>query len=176
MFTNTQKRKNVTTTKYPKQEAILSLINRLPSPKLPESRRDKFTGAGEWSNLDLDEALVALGVNCMSARFLLDLQGEPDVTITTLRDKIQLGKVFLPLWIRHHWLLGVLDNNVLQIADSSPGVATREDISLLINLLSFIKEAPINLKWFSTPRQPKGSVECGLHVVINAILHQTLQK
>ena len=109
----------------------------------------------------------------MPARFLLDLQGEPDVTIKILRDKIQLGKVFLPLWIRHHWLLGVLENNVLKIADSSPGVATREDISLLTNLLSFIKEVPIHLKWFSTPRQPRGSVECGLHVVINTILHQT---
>jgi len=77
VFINTQKRKNVTTTKYPKQEAILSLINRLPSPKLPESRRDKVTGAGEWSNLDLDEALVALGVNRVVDKWLKTLFHEP---------------------------------------------------------------------------------------------------
>ena len=171
VFNTAQKRKTKTTSNYPQQEAILSLINRIPTPQLPEARRDKITGAGEWSNLDLDEAFNALEVNCMPARFLLDLQGEPEETIKILREKLQLGKVFLPLWIRHHWLLGVVDKNVLKIADSSPGVATREDISTITNLLAFVQEAPVHLQWFSTPRQPRGSVECGLHVVINAILH-----
>lgn len=167
------KQQRKTTSKFPQQEAILALINRIPSPQLPESRRDKITGAGEWSNLDLDEAFNALEVNCMPARFLLDLQGKPAETIALLKEKIQLGKVYLPLWIRHHWLLGVFNNNVITIADSSPGVATKEDITTLTNILAFTQEAPVKLQWFSTPRQPRGSVECGLHVVVNALLHHT---
>jgi hypothetical protein len=67
----------------------------------------------------------------MPARFLLDMQGSPADTISLLKEKMQLGKVYLPLWIRHHWLLGVYNNNTLTIADSSPGVATKEDISTL---------------------------------------------
>ena len=149
---------------------ILSLINKIPTPKLPESTLDRITGGGEWSNIDLDVALENLGINAMPARFLVDLQDDPPPTIALLRTKAT-QKLYLPLWIRHHWLLGVLEANSLYIADSSPGIATKEDIAALTDLFAFIKEGPITLRWLCSPRQPRSSVECGLHVVINTILH-----
>lgn len=173
VYTKTPTRKTTTTTKFASSERILSIINRIPTPKLPESTRDKITGGGEWSNLDLDEAFATLQVNCMQARFLLDLQEDPAMTLNLLKEKMQLGKVYLPLWIRHHWLLGVFNNNTLTLADSSPGVATREDVNNLATLLAYAQDAPVHIKWFATPRQPRGTVECGLHVVVNALLHQT---
>jgi len=148
---------------------LLEIINAIPSPKLPESTRNLLTGSGEWSNRDLDEAFTQLNLNRMPARFLVDMQDHPSTTLATLKTKMK-DTLYLPLWIRHHWILGVWTPGMLTIADSSPGIATKADFLAVQALLAYASLMPVGIQWFNVPRQPSNSVECGLHVAINLIL------
>ena len=155
---------------------LLGIINSIPTPSLPETARDRLSGGGEWSNYDLDEAFNMLRVNCLPARFLVDLQADPSTTINLLKSKMN-APLYLPLWIRHHWLLGIWRAGTLTLADSSPGIARKEDIEALLALFTHISQTPTKLEWCKVPKQPRSSVECGLHVTINLVLmtHQLLQ-
>ena len=142
---------------------LLELINAIPSPKLPESTRNLLTGSGEWSNRDLDEAFAQLNLNRMPARFLVDMQDHPTPTLSILKTKMK-DTLYLPLWIRHHWIFGVWTPWM------SPGIATKADFLAVQVLLAFAAEAPVGIQWFNVPRQPSNSVECRLHVPINLTL------
>jgi hypothetical protein len=74
------------------------------------------------------------------------------------------GRVFVPLHIRHHWvLLLVRDEGGLrgEVYDSAPSYIVRKDITKLLSMVS--------LDFRRGMRQLRGSNECGIFVLANAI-------
>jgi hypothetical protein len=123
-----------------------------------------------WTNVDLDEVMHNLNLPCLPARFLVDLQDDAYSAIELLREKIT-EILYVPLWIRHHWLLAVWNGkDTLALADSSPGIATPTDISTVAALFAYAANSQVTTKWYQVPKQPRTSIECGLHVALNAIM------
>jgi hypothetical protein len=76
-------------------------------------------------------------------------------------------RVFAPVHVRFHWTLAVFDmidaEVIVHVFDSAPSEVTRGDIVALLRHCGF--DEP-----FFVPcgKQPRDSVECGIHVVLNA--------
>ena len=74
------------------------------------------------------------------------------------------GKVFVPLHIRHHWvLLVVREEGGLRgdVYDSAPSYVVQKDITKLLGMVSMDFRVGM--------RQLRGSNECGIFVLANAI-------
>jgi len=156
--------------KFVDSESLRQMVQELAPVKLPETSRDKLSGGGMWTNVDLDEVMHNLNLNCLPARFLVDLQDDAYSAIELLRGKIT-ETLYVPLWIRHHWLLAVWNGkDTLSLADSSPGIATTADIATVSALFAYAANNHVTTKWYQVPKQPRTSIECGLHVALNAIL------
>ena len=83
----------------------------------------------------------------------------------------ELGRIYMPVHIRHHWLLVVVKvtggNWILEVYDSAASVVTRVTLAPL--LLELFPRAQIT--FCPSPRQRRGSNECGLFVVCNVLAH-----
>ena len=77
--------------------------------------------------------------------------------------------VIAPLHIRHHWVLAIFStlNNHLRarVYDSAPSPVTRRDINGTLCRL----HAAVD--FVRVPKQPRGSCECGVHVILHAWRH-----
>lgn len=79
--------------------------------------------------------------------------------------------VFLPLWFRHHWVLGSLNpGGTLDIWDSAPSTIIQSDIRDFASALSTRLGFPVSVKGRLIPRQPYASRQCGIHTVARALL------
>lgn len=66
---------------------------------------------------------------------------------------------------RHHWVLLDIQNGVFHVYDSAVSRAVRQDITKLTQALSL----PLPV-WHTCPQQKRGSNECGLFVILNALI------
>lgn len=80
-----------------------------------------------------------------------------------------MGWVFMPTHVRHHWVSSIITrapngHTRVSVFDSAPSPPTRRDIIKGFTNLGFDDVSII-----SHCRQPRGSNECGLHVVLLAL-------
>ena len=89
------------------------------------------------------------------------------------------------MWFRHHWIAGVIrpaaasvrtrtgsspDSFCLDVWDFAPSNQVRADLTSLVPLLSNLLQAPLTLRIRRCARQPYGSRQCGVHVLVRAVL------
>ena len=78
----------------------------------------------------------------------------------------RVKEVCAPLHVRYHWALAVFSKRGegihVQVLDSAPSMATRDDIRRVLGRLHVT-----TVEFVPCARQPRGSEECGIHVIIN---------
>ena len=117
---------------------------------------------GDWgadlSNEEIDEALGLLGLQALKADLTTRrVDGWGDVLP-------RQGITIVPVWSASHWLVGVLREDTLIFMNSAPQarhVAKMESVARGMGLKAW--EAKV-------PRQPGGTNQCGVHLVVNALL------
>ena len=82
--------------------------------------------------------------------------------------------VMMPLWFRHHWVLGVYSTkstpHTLDVWDSAPSpIVQREILSFAATLAKRLQQ-DLQVKGRLAPRQPYGSRQCGVHIITRAIV------
>ena len=128
--------------------------------------------------MDIDRVLTELNFITAPSTWLITVQNSPEMGESIFKSCYskwnESAQPFLPLvlWIRHHWLVIFLQGNVLYVADSAPGVATFRDLKAVAELLATFTGNPIDIVKLHAPRQPRNSVECGLHVIVNTLLFE----
>ena len=80
------------------------------------------------------------------------------------------GVLVLPLWFRHHWVLGTLTGTQLDVWDSAPSSLVKADIIAFAQRLATRLNSPLRVRSRKVARQPYGSRQCGLHTVVRALL------
>ena len=102
----------------------------------------------------------------LPARLYSDATRLPS-SATELRARLRLGHdhvCLFPVHTRHHWALGLVYKSASVVMDSAPSPATRRDWFRQFADLGLPR--PI----VATPtQQHRGSLECGLHVILNAL-------
>ena len=79
--------------------------------------------------------------------------------------------IFAPVHTHDHWPLGIIDphNAQLRIYDSMSGQVTSRHTDKLCSFLEAVfQQGPWTATFRPTYQQPKGSIECGLHLLVNA--------
>ena len=117
---------------------------------------------GEWgadlSNEDIDEALSILGLQALDAdQVTRTVDGWGDILPRT-------GTTIVPVWSSSHWFVGVLKEGTLIFMNSAPQarhVAKMESVARGMGLKAW--EARV-------PRQPGGTNQCGVHLIVNSLL------
>ena len=154
---------------------------KLHTPEYPLPNSSKWTASGEWSNLDIDNVTQHLQTTnpqayILNAMFLLNAQENPDTAKSQLQAASatvgSTGTIHMVCWVRHHWLLACFAGETMHIADSSPGIATENDLRTIANFAGAALDKNYDIKELRVPIQPKGSVECGAHVAANIFLAQ----
>ena len=143
--------------------------------KIPEEAL--FAAGRQWSNHDLANFLTAMGQanGCafVNPLFLYTAQSDPELALAMLEPVKGEERVCIPLWIRNHWFLAGVNalDGTLEFADSEDAVTSPEDIR---EIASFIEHGlgmkTLKIKMLRTCLQGKGTVTCGLHTAINAVL------
>ena len=143
---------------------------------LPDS--ETWTARGEWSNVDIDCCMqqwmtIDPQVKVMPAKFILDAQRFPAKARADLRKVEEHAfPIHFILWIRHHWIAASLRGERLEIADSAPGIATPNDLRVVADFIGCSLSRQVTIYHMKVPAQPRNSVECGAHAVINLMLAQ----
>eukprot|EP00743_Colponemidia_sp_Colp-15_P010356 GILK01011398.1.p2 GENE.GILK01011398.1~~GILK01011398.1.p2 ORF type:complete len:749 (-),score=9.85 GILK01011398.1:2098-4074(-) len=105
----------------------------------------------------------------MSAEFARDIRLCPEDT----RKQFKACKgrpMIIPFWTLHHWIAVVLmENGRLWIADSAPSDAVLPDIQELIGNIEVLSGKAVDPMLIEVPKQPRGSGECGVHLIVNAL-------
>jgi hypothetical protein len=117
---------------------------------------------GDWgadlSNEEIDEALSLLGLQALKAdQTTRTTEGWGDILPGS-------GTTIVPVWSASHWLVGVLTEGTLTFMNSAPQarhVAKMESVARSMGLKAW--EAKV-------PRQPGGTDQCGVHLIVNALL------
>lgn len=118
----------------------------------------------------LDLALRSLpSVTALTSTCSIDLADDLIPLPIALRNS-SLRTLALPLWFRHHWVLGSLHDDVLDIWDSAPSPHVKSDIIAFTRLLALRIGRPLRVRGRLAARQPYGSKQCGLHTVVRALL------
>ena len=143
--------------------------------KIPEEAL--FAAGRQWSNHDLANFLTTMGQanGCafVNPLFLYTAQSDPELALAMLEPVKGEERVCIPLWIRNHWFLAGVNalDGTLEFADSEDAVTSPEDIG---EIASFIEHGlgmkTLKIKMLRTCLQGKGTVTCGLHTAINAVL------
>ena len=120
---------------------------------------------GEITDDEIDAKLTSLGLNAVSANFSTNIPGNmPKVRAARRRDEV----ITIPLWFPHHWILATTRGPDVWFFDSAPGERAKDIMRTTGRAV-----APKGKGWIvDSPRQPVGSNQCGLHVLINALLFQ----
>lgn len=146
-------------------------ICQIPHKPIPSSK--KFASGADWSNLDLEYFFTTLKRD--TGITFVDPLSLPTATTnratTWLREASTGDSMFIPLWVRHHWLLAFLTETSIMICDSAEGVIKQSEIK---DVAAFISQEldgkSRKVVPMATPQQPPQSNECGLHVALNATL------
>jgi hypothetical protein len=67
-------------------------------------------------------------------------------------------------------LAGTLRNATLELMDSAPGIVTTTDARTIADFIGSVTNKPITICQMKVPSQPRNSVECGAHTVVNLML------
>eukprot|EP00744_Colponema_vietnamica_P009228 GILI01013146.1.p1 GENE.GILI01013146.1~~GILI01013146.1.p1 ORF type:complete len:831 (-),score=73.66 GILI01013146.1:1212-3704(-) len=121
---------------------------------------------------EIDKILSLFDVYAMPSMFTITAVSQPEAISTGLRARFQEGqsRLLLPIWIRHHWIAGFIRGKALFIADSAPGHASTKDINELHKFIQGALKRPLDLIFLNVPRQPRQSMECGIHMIANLLL------
>ena len=160
------------------REIILRLQNtHLSGGEFPLPDSEEWTARGEWSNINIDSvtnawATIDTTVNVLPAKFIVEAQRNPRLATENLQRIVQEspGTILMILWIRHHWIAATIRETVMEIADSAPGIATQTDLRSIADFIGLAINKQLTIVMMRNPHQPKNSVECGAHTVVNLIL------
>lgn len=148
-------------------------ICQIPHKPIPSSK--KFANGADWSNTDLELFFKTLekdtGIPFVNPLFLPTATTTPSRAIKWLRQSTTGENLFIPLWVRHHWLLAFLTETSIKFCDSAEGVIKQteiKDVAAFISQELDGKQRKVVI--MSTLQQPPHSNECGLHVALNATL------
>ena len=124
----------------------------------------KLTGGawgGDLSNAEIDEALEAHIRGALPA----NLMAIPGLQDSELRSRmLRESPTVIPIWSANHWIAGVYKDGTLFVLDSAPRpdhVRKVQEVAARLGGEVFIVDCP---------RQPQGSNQCGLHVIVHSIL------
>ncbi len=143
---------------------------------LPDS--ETWTAKGEWSNVDIDSVVamwksVDPSVTVLPAKFIVDAQKNPYMA-TDLIQEAQRGStggiIQFVLWIRHHWVIATIRDDAFEFCDSAPGIVQDNDIRSIADFIGLALNKSLQIITMRTPCQPKHSVECGAHSVVNLMM------
>jgi len=115
-----------------------------------------------------------LGGQYIHARMFYDARTatlDSDAAVTELGTRLARPTntwSIMPVHVRHHWATAVVTNDTATIFDSAPSPITAKDFAKTFRRLG--RPAPVII---CHARQPRGSNQCGLHVVLVAILAKT---
>ena len=137
---------------------------------------ESITRGGDISGLldddDIDRGLARrLGPRYVRARCFFDFRTTGDTHECRLAVSRALriaGVAYVPLHLRKHWVLAITtDGRLFKIHDSAPSLIVKKDITRLLRIAW-----PGSVAVFvDGPTQMRGSNECGLFVVANALGH-----
>lgn len=131
------------------------------------------------TNVELDMLLGAVrGIAAVPAVLLYSLRtcqpGAKAAAIAYTHSVIQRAVhraeiAVIPVHVRHHWMVAVLrrGDSTLLVFDSAPSPITKKDARKVIDDLGF------GARFFSPFRQRRDSFECGLFVLLYAVLART---
>ena len=160
-------------------DATTRPVERASPQGLTESTLLTITGGdvnGCLTDKDLDAfARPLLGGRYIVAKMFYAIRrGEMDVA-QAREMLVSKAKTFefllVPVHVRHHWATAIVEFNKTQnaltalIYDSAPSAITTKDFIKLFKKLE--------IRWMVAPwyRQPRNSNQCGLHVLLLALLH-----
>ena len=121
---------------------------------------------GEIDSDELDAMLKYLGIAAVAATTAVDIRDSQFKW--PLPECPQL--LYIPFWTRNHWILLTRDGEqILSVFDSAPSKATCADVRFFVTQLQrFIGVSRVRFE--DCPKQPRGSNQCGVHVIANAVL------
>eukprot|EP00760_Papus_ankaliazontas_P016569 PhM_4_TR16809/c0_g2_i5/m.52216 len=98
-----------------------------------------------------------------------DKKAAADALHASITEKLtNSSNVLLPLHVRHHWTTAIVDLDQgslrTRVYDSAPSPITKRDIIKVCSLMGLR-----NVSIICVARQPRGSNECGLHVLFFAM-------
>lgn len=122
------------------------------------------------TDAEIDAALQALpSVHHLSATCSIDICDHNTPLPLPLRSASSTTLV-LPLWFRKHWVLGTLKQDVLDVWDSAPSDLIKKDLSTFANSMAERIGRPIQIRGRLAARQPYGSRQCGIHIIVRALM------
>lgn len=177
--TNTNNATKTVEAGAPQVSFVSSVVSSNPCSSKPILQiTNKNVVGGDWGDClndkEIDFVLSRFEIPHTPARMFFDLKNN---TITKERVLSLLckenGLCFAPVHVRHHWVLAVMkieNKNVLQtkIFDSAPSCIVKKDIEKMWKSLGLPHPA-----FAICPRQARGTNECGLFAIVNALAVHT---
>ena len=123
------------------------------------------------NNTELDLALASLipTMVTLPATCTLDISNLTNTLPTALTSRGNTT-ILLPMWFRHHWVLGALHGDTLDVWDSAPSPLVKEDILRFAATLALRLGTTLRVRGRATSRQPWGTRQCGTHAIVRAVL------
>ena len=162
--------------------------NRQTSHQKTEKTKGKTIQGGDMmdclTDADIDSIVQKFNVdNVLKSREFFDFRTqtrEKEFLFRTINGLlVKFDCVFLPVHLRHHWLLCCVsweeNSYVCRIYDSAPSPVVKRDLHKWLPLLF----APLSVRFMfcPSPRQTRGSNECGLFLCCNiAAIHTKNEK
>jgi integrase len=125
----------------------------------------------DMNNNELDCALARLipNVTALPATCTIDICN-PNTPLATALSTRGGTTILLPMWFRHHWVLGALRGNTLDVWDSAPSPLVKDDILAFASTLAQRLGVSLRVRGRATARQPWGTRQCGTHAIVRAVL------
>ena len=125
----------------------------------------------DMNNTELDLALASLipTMVTLPATCTLDIINLTNTLPTALTSRGNTT-ILLPMWFRHHWVLGALHGDTLDVWDSAPSPLVKEDILRFAATLALRLGTTLRVRGRATSRQPWGTRQCGTHAIVRAVL------
>ena len=185
---NNKQKESVSAVSAPIPDDVAREKKAIPGWRKKEEKNGGNIAGGSYdealSNENLDNSLAGLHVHALDARVFYDYRTELDPSEQKMkRSKVreaiaerlkQYGVAFLPVHVRFHWATAHIQGNTLEeavvrVIDPAPSPATKSDLKIVFKKLGIPLECILSLA-----KQPKGSNQCGLHVILTALISDML--
>eukprot|EP00744_Colponema_vietnamica_P009893 GILI01014031.1.p1 GENE.GILI01014031.1~~GILI01014031.1.p1 ORF type:complete len:765 (-),score=51.82 GILI01014031.1:78-2372(-) len=119
---------------------------------------------------EIDAVFQAMGVNALSSMFGPIMREDMAEAEALLRRSLSDLPLVIPFNSSYHWICVLVKKGVMFVADSAPSPATVNDLNTLHALLQKVFNRKVTRENIPVARQPYGSNECGVHLILNSLI------
>lgn len=129
-----------------------------------------MTDSRDMTNADIDRAIGSLpSVTSLTATCAIDI-ADDIIPLPAALLQHTGGTLILPLWFRHHWILGSMRGDTIDIWDSAPSGHVKADVVAFTKHMATRLGRPLRVRGRLAARQPYGTRQCGIHAIVRALL------